>query len=147
MFTLILFICNVILLVCVLKSIKADRAQQAEKEANDRKNKELYRKNLEFFIPKVKSAKSLRELFTLHIQLWATGVRHSNFGPDQYGIFRTQDILKMTPDEVFLGNICGLFTKPMSFWENTTDEDSKQIVTSQYKHLLLSNLEYMLQTA
>lgn len=105
MFTLILFICNVILLVCVLKSIKADKARQAEEEAKARKNKELRRKNLEFFIPKVRSAKSLRELFTLHIQIWASGIQHSNFGPDQYGIFRTQDILKMRPEEVFLGNI------------------------------------------
>ena len=147
MFTLILFVCNVILLVCVLRSVKADKVRQIEKEANDQKNKELYYRNLEFFIPKVKAAKSLRELFTLHIQLWASGIRHSNFGPDQYGIFRTQDILRMTPEEVFLGNTCGLVTHPMPFWETTTDEDSKQIVTSQYKRLLLSNLECMLQTA
>lgn len=147
MFTLILFICNVILLVCVLKSIKADKARQAEEEAKARKNKELRRKNLEFFIPKVRSAKSLRDLFTLHIQIWASGIQHSNFGPNQYGIFRTQDILKMRPEEVFLGNIYGLFTHPMPFWEETTDENSKQIVTSQYRSLLLSNLEYMLQTA
>lgn len=51
----------------------------------------------------------------------------------------------MQPGEVYLGNICGLVTKQLTYWETVDDEDSKQIVIAQYRHLLLSNLKWMQQ--
>lgn len=144
MFTLILIVCNIVLLTCVIKSIRANRAQQAEQAARKQQENALLKANLQFFIQKIEQAKTLRELFTLHIQAWANGIQHPNIGPDQYGIFRTQNILKMAPEEVYLGNVCGLFTKPLTCWE-TADDDAKQAVLIQYRHLLLSNLKFMQQ--
>lgn len=145
MFTLILIVCNILLLTCVIKSIRADKAQQTKEAEKKQQEKQLLKESLRFFIPKIEHAKTLRELFTLHIQAWANGVQHSNIGPDKYGIFRTQDILKMQPEEVYLGNICGMVTKQLTYWETVDDEDSKQIVIAQYRHLLLSNLKWMQQ--
>lgn len=144
MFTLILIVCNIVLLTCVIKSIRANRAQQAKQAAKEKQERQLLKENLQFFIQKIEQAKTLRELFTLHIQAWANGIQHPNIGPDQYGIFRTQNILKMAPEEVYLGNVCGLFTKPLTCWE-TADDDAKQAVLIQYRHLLLSNLKLMQQ--
>lgn len=147
MFTLILIVCNIVLLTCVLKSIKADKTQQAEQASKKQQENQLLKENLRFFIQKIDQAKTLRELFILHIQAWANGIQHPNIGPDKYGIFRTQSILKMTPEEVYLGNVYGLFTKPLTYWETVDDNDAKQIVLAQYRHLLLSNLKFMQQSA
>lgn len=93
------------------------------------------------FIQKLECAETLEEVFNLHKDMWTKGIQHQNFGPDPYGMFRTKDISSMTKDEVFLGNIYGLFTKPLSFWAETPDTKEYKIVLNQYKYHLISNLK------
>ena len=67
--------------------------------------------------------------------------------PDKYGVFRTKDIATMSPDDVFLGGICGLFTYNITTWElyKKTDKEAYNIVLNQYYRLLRAGKSRMLQ--
>ena len=67
--------------------------------------------------------------------------------PDKYGVFRTEDIATMSPDDVFLGGICGLFTFNITTWElyKKTDKEAYNIVLNQYYRLLKAGKSRMLQ--
>jgi hypothetical protein len=56
-------------------------------------------------------------------------------------MFRTADINDMTKDEVYLGNINGLFTHPLTFWESQDDQDAYKTVFRQYQFHLLTNFK------
>ena len=92
-------------------------------------------------------AKDLRTLLDLHKKAWNLGYRNANLGPCEYGMFRTKDIACMNPEEVFLGDIYGLWTFPIPKWEENKDEkfsDDKtiyDIVLEQYKKILRLNIE------
>lgn len=60
-------------------------------------------------------------LMNIHKDAWGTGFQNSNIGPCPYGVFRTLDIPSMTPDQIYLGGIWGLVTKPISFWEEDSE--------------------------
>lgn len=96
---------------------------------------------------------TLEKLLSLHKTLWGSGFRNYNLGPCADGMFRTKDILGMTVDEVYLGNIYGLWTFNIREWEKHKGEpvgangfglDEKyslyQIILNQYKNVLLSNV-------
>lgn len=91
------------------------------------------------------NASTLCKLFDLHKEIWNNGIRNRNIGPDRYGIFRTEDISTMKYSEVYLGNIYGLWTLPLPEWVDKTEGNPSdlEIVTKQYKNLLLSNVEYI----
>lgn len=67
--------------------------------------------------------------------------------PDKYGVFRTKDIAIMSPDDVFLGGIRGLFTQNIIMWElyKKNDKEAYNIVLNQYYNLLKSGKFIMLQ--
>ena len=67
--------------------------------------------------------------------------------PDKYGVFRTKDIATMSPDDVFLGGIYGLFTQNIIMWElyKKNDKEAYNIVLNQYYNLLKSGKFRMLQ--
>lgn len=129
----------------ILTAIYYWRAQDAKKDERRQKLKEVdeLRIKLNYFIHQVELAKTLRDIYMCHIRLWASGIHHENFGPNEYGMFRTDDILMMTPNEVYLGNIWGLNTKTLIFWENQED-DCQKLVIEQYKNVLISNMNWML---
>lgn len=112
------------------KEIKAVK----EKERNEQA------KIFHYLYHQVELAETLNDLFILHIKLWGAGIRNKNLGPDKVGMFRTDNILMMNPNEVYLGNIHGLFTLPMTKWNECKDEEAKNIVTKQYRDHLLLNL-------
>lgn len=45
-----------------------------------------------------------------------------NAGRQRFGMNRTKKDETVTADKVFLGNVFGLFTKPVSFWRQKKDE-------------------------
>lgn len=76
---------------------------------------------------------------------------NKNLGPCSWGMFRTKDIASMTADEVYLGDIYGLWTNTLTFWNNCTSDMSgngwgiseetpcKNLIFNQYwKHLFLN---------
>lgn len=65
---------------------------------------------------------SLVEMMHIHKKMWNDGFKNQNTRPDSYGFFRTNDIATMKPDEVYLGDIWGLNTGNIPFWEEHRDE-------------------------
>lgn len=63
-------------------------------------------------------AKDLPTLLSIHKHAWEIGYRNQNIAPCEWGMFRTSNILDMTPSEVFLGGTyTGLNTNNIPFWE------------------------------
>ena len=99
-------------------------------------------------------SKGLHGLLFVHRELWKAGLTNSNLGPNEYGMFRTKDIAEMKPEEVFLGDIYGLWTYNIPEWEKHKEQkygvnsyglDPEitvyQIVENQYRRLLKSNIK------
>lgn len=108
----------------------------------------------------IKFSKTLDELLNAHKIAWSRGYRNNNLGPCEWGMFRTRDILSMTVDEVFLGNIWGLSTHNIRFWNNHADEDMScngfgmdpntkiySLIMQQYRTLLRRNIERIIEEA
>ena len=92
------------------------------------------------YLSEISNAGSLMDLFDIHKRMWAEGLRHANIGPDEFGMFRTDDILMMKPSEVYLGNVYGLWTAPLNEWIGTKDE---HIIREQYRNHLSSNVDWL----
>lgn len=103
---------------------------------------------------KIDGCQTLIELLHVHKELWDKGFQNFNLGPCQWGMFRTHDISKMHPSEVFLGGIWGLTTRNIPFWEVYSDEDMSgngfglddstkiyDLIMNQYRRLLQLNVE------
>ncbi len=110
---------------------------------------------------RVTGVQYLPEVLRLHKEAWAVGFQNESLGPDEYGMFRTKSIENMTSDEVFIGgNLWGLNTKNIPFWEKYRDEGKTnggfpiydylsvyQIVLQRYKTVLTKNIELIKQQA
>ena len=111
-----------------------------------RKQRSLYWKSkaLVSNYPKIKeeieNSTNLLQLLAAHKMAWVYGFRNDNLGPSEFGMFRTKSIPNMTPDEVYLGNICGLWTFTLKKWQKEKDSEDYNIIVSQYKNHLLSNV-------
>jgi hypothetical protein len=125
----------VLLLLIALMVIGVMLLIEKYNKNNDKINRILL---ISSYIERLYQAKNLHSILTLHKKLWSDGIQNANIGPCDYGMFRTKDIIDMTEDEVFLGNINGLWTKPMRFW---LDRDEEPIVLEQYRQHLISNLK------
>lgn len=103
----------------------------------------------------VSGATSLLELLKIHKEMWNEGIQNEELGPDQFGMFRTESISGMKPEEVFLGDIWGLNTKSIPFWEECKNEEKiecggfeifnhltvYEIILRQYKDQLRGGLD------
>ena len=98
--------------------------------------------------------KSLLGLLAIHKDLWCSGFQNENLGPNEYGMFRTKDIATMLPEEVYLGNVFGLWTFTIPEWEEKGHQwfgynyfgipsttTNYEVVLNQYKRLLKKNVE------
>lgn len=140
MFTLVSFLIALAVLVVVV--VAYTHVTRLEKRQKDERRAKFCH-----FIEELRKASDLMTVFSLHKQLWNAGLQCNNFGPDKYGMFRTDNIANMTPGQVFLGNVAGLNTESLTYWADySTDKDANETVLNQYKYLLISNLEYMLQS-
>lgn len=131
---------NVILVIFLIMYLISDQKAANKKFTEQIKHNTKLLNDINYFIAEIRKVKTLSEVFILHIQIWASGIHSENFGPNEFGIFRTKDILKMKPEEVYLGNINGLWTKPLPFWEECSEEDYNSVL-NQYKSILVSNMK------
>lgn len=92
------------------------------------------------YLSELADAGSLLEVLDIHKRLWNDGIQHRNIGPDEFGMFRTHDISQMSPSQVYLGNVYGLWTAPLSEWIGTKDE---HIILAQYRNHLTSNVDWL----
>ena len=111
-------------------------------------------------IDALNKSNNLSTLMNIHKDAWQSGFQNKNLGPSYFGIFRTSDIPTMTPDQVYLGGIWGLVTKPIPYWEEHKDESYGcngfgidennslyEMIVNQYKSLLLSNIKVIYHNA
>jgi hypothetical protein len=103
---------------------------------------------------KLRNCTELLELLDIHKLMWSYNYRNANLGPCSYGMFRTTDSIEhMSPDEVYLGDIYGLATNNITFWESHKNEkfgdngfgldpeiSMYALLVAQYKRLLIANL-------
>ena len=81
---------------------------------------------------------TLEDTFKIHRQLGAMHLAwNPAICPAQYGMFRTSNIATMSMDDVFLGNICVLWT--LTYW--LTYNDAVIIVTGQYYEQVLNGIK------
>jgi hypothetical protein len=85
-------------------------------------------------------------LIDFHKYCAAEGVTGKSLGPDMDGMFRVHDIRDLDKENVFLGNIDGLWIWNISFWEHNKDEEGKKAVWNQYFSILKSNLAQVKQS-
>ena len=130
--------------------------EEVRKNMKDAVLQHTLSKNGARIINAVEKYDSLEELLSIHKEAWIVGFQNGNLGPDKYGMFRTESIPTMKPEEVFLGGIWGLFTHAIPFWEerksqpygyNSFGIDPKislyDIILNQYKPLLYSHFSHI----
>lgn len=85
---------------------------------------------------------TLEDTFKIHRQLGAMHLAwNPAICPDKYGMFRTSNIATMSMDDVFLGDICGLWTHTLTYWLTCNDEDAVIMVTEQYYEQVLNGIK------
>lgn len=124
-----------------------------------KKQREVYKDSMNimglynYFIDEIDKAKTLVDLLDIHKKAWKYGFRNYNLGPCSSGMFRCTDINSMTVDQVYLGNIYGLRTANIRFWNQNANEDMScngfgipddtkiiTLILKQYKRHLESNI-------
>lgn len=99
---------------------------------------EFYLKDLERLAD---NATSLKDCFDIHKAAVELGIINKNLDADPSGVFRCDDIHRLTKDEVFLGGQYGIYTKDLNLFESNRYQrpDAYMLALSQYKKLLSSN--------
>lgn len=103
---------------------------------------------------RLNDAKSLHDLLSIHKQAWGFGYQNGNLGPCGLGMFRCTDIIQMKPEDVFLGDVYGLYTFSIPDWEKKKDLTMEgnafglepdvrcyDVVMGRYKKILQSNIK------
>lgn len=106
------------------------------------------------YIDALRDCGDLRKLLDIHKDIWGNGLQNDNIGPNPYGMFRTKDIKEMKAEEVFLGDIYGLWTFTIPEWEKERNQKfgsngwmidpnitMYELVAKQYRNHLLSNVK------
>ena len=140
----------------VLRENLFNRIFRKEKLLKQRKEYERVCKRLQKadeFKKALERCDSLLKMVAIHKDMWNSGFQNKNIGPDKYGYFRTKSIPDMKPDDVYLGDIYGLFTFPIPEWENNWNAlygangfginpgtRTYDLILQQYRQHLKSNL-------
>ncbi len=114
----------------------------------------------EEFLYRIGNANRLIELMHLHKEMYAAGYKISSISPNKYGMFRTENIETMRPDEVYLGDVWGLSTQNIPFWEEHDDDTMScngwgmdestliyDIIATQYRNTLRNAIKTIVQQA
>lgn len=127
----------VALIIFIIVGVTAKKNQEKKNEINRLEHQIC---QLNKFKCELMSHHTLEDTFKIHKQL---GEMHLAWSiaicPDKYGMFRTSNIATMSMDEVFLGDIYGLWT--LTFWLSYQDEDAVSKITNQYYQQVLSGIK------
>lgn len=63
-----------------------------------------------------------------------------SFVLNPYGTFRAKSLDSCRMSDIYLGNIYGLWTYPLNTWINTSSKVDLDIVTNQFKNILIDTL-------
>lgn len=99
----------------------------------------------------IRETSTLAETIHAHQCIYKNGYCNDQTSPCEWGMFRCDSIENLNMNNLYLGNIYGLFTKPGCYWENHKEDtygvDSYgikadtllyNIVLNQYKNVLIN---------
>ena len=129
----------VALIIFIIVGVTAKKNQEKKNEINRLEHQIC---QLNKFKGELMSHHTLEDTFKIHRQLGAMHLAwNPAICPAQYGMFRTSNIATMSMDDVFLGDICGLWTHTLTYWLTCNDEDAVIIVTGQYYEQVLKGIK------
>ena len=129
----------VALIIFIIVGVTAKKNQEKKNEINRLEHQIC---QLNKFKCELMSHHTLEDTFKIHRQLGAMHLAwNPAICPAQYGMFRTSNIATMSMDDVFLGDICGLWTHTLTYWLTCNDEDAVIIVTGQYYEQVLKGIK------
>lgn len=135
-------ITGVALLTLIIFVIVGVMAQKNIKKKDEINKLEHQICQLNKFKGELMSHHTLEDTFKVHRQLGDMHLAwNSAICPDKYGMFRTSNIATMSTDEVFLGDIYGLWTHSLTYWLSSKNDEAVSIVTNQYYEQVLSGIE------
>lgn len=124
------------LIIFIVVGVMARKNQENKKHMIEHQILQLTK-----FKGELMSHHTLEDTFKIHRQLGAMHLAwNPAICPAQYGMFRTSNIATMSMDDVFLGDICGLWTHTLTYWL-TCNEDAVIIVTGQYYEQVLNGIK------
>ena len=62
-----------------------------------------------------------------------------------YGTFRAKSLDSCRMSDIYLGDIYGLWTKPLDYWVNCSDKEAVNTVTNQFRNILISTLNFYIK--
>ena len=109
---------------------------------NKKQNKEILKerlKTLKELRDDVIASKNLIDLYHIHKRIFKEFEKY--YIPycidiSKYGLFRASSREDLDPDNIFLGNIFGLNTLNLSYWNSYNDIEIKNLILNQYKQIL-----------
>lgn len=135
-------ITGVALLTLIIFVIVGVMAQKNIKKKDEINKLEHQICQLNKFKGELMSHHTLEDTFKVHRQLGAMHLAWNHaICPDKYGMFRTSNIATMSTDEVFLGDIYGLWTHSLTYWLSSKNEDAVSTITDQYYQQVLSGIK------
>lgn len=124
------------LIIFIVVGVMARKNQEDKKHMIEHQILQLNK-----FKGELMSHHTLEDTFKIHRQLGAMHLAwNPAICPAQYGMFRTSNIATMSMDDVFLGDICGLWMHTLTYWL-TCNEDAVIIVTGQYYEQVLNGIK------
>lgn len=135
-------ITGIALLTLIIFVIVGVMAQKNIKKKDEINRLDYQICQLNKFKGELMSHHTLEDTFKVHRQLGAMHLAWSHaICPDKCGMFRTSNIATMSTDEVFLGDIYGLWTHSLTYWLSSKNEDAVSVITDQYYYQVLSGIE------
>ena len=64
--------------------------------------------------------------------------------PNKYGIFRCESLSTISPDNIFLGDINGLWTDTLTEWMKSNEPEDLRIIQNQYYNILNRGIYYII---
>ena len=65
--------------------------------------------------------------------------------PNKYGIFRCESLSIISPDNIFLGDINGLWTDTLTEWMKSNEPEDVRIIQNQYYNILNRGIYFIIE--
>ena len=65
--------------------------------------------------------------------------------PNKYGIFRCESLSTISPDNIFLGDINGLWTDTLTEWMKSNEPEDLRIIQNQYYNILNRGIYFIIE--
>ena len=65
--------------------------------------------------------------------------------PNKYGIFRCESLSTISPNDIFLGDINGLWTDTLKEWIKSNESEDVRIIQNQYYNILNRGIYFIIE--